>query len=1044
MPETAPPFVGRLAEMRWLRQRLDLAASGNAQCVLIRGEPGIGKTRLAHELRGLAVAAGFEPLVGRAYEDVQLPFLPFRDDVLPALVHHCEETGRARPDALITDGPNLLDPPDSSSPDHAVRALLELAALLLDAAQRSPRFILLDDLHWADAPSIDLVRHVVYRLAGRVPPTRLLLVATAQPAPSIAPLSREYRCAVLELQGLDALEAADLARRLGASRALPAASLAATGGNPVAIEAVARAGAAAAPAVPVDTDDLDLAQLSESCRDVLALVALLVPDATPEVLTALGRWDEPTLAAALRIALATGLLVEEGQHLEFARATLRRRCLALLDPRARRQAHAAAARALGPTPGPHDLSVARHLMGAGTDADPTEVAEVTDAAAREAMRLCAWEDAAELFDASITARKRRGDDRGSADLVAALADRHVLAGTCRLYALDREGVYEHFAVGARLSASIGDETRELRALTEQLVARIAAGPVTAQDVDPVARLADRLADEQPALGSEALVDVSQAQWSQLRIGEARATIARALAIAEPRGLHVAAERAYVSRAVTEWMTLDLPAALESLRRADEHGIASGDPTRRMGPVYRRPLTLLWLGEVAEAERACAEAGALSEALRSQYEYVLVLAARVGIATLRGEHAAAEDLGEHALRLQRLSGYQWAAGLYLPVLALSHLERGDAGRAEAAIDEWARTADDVSQIPLRLLRDVVAVRSGQAGAETLDRVPGLPPTPMLGAQDWACLVVELATRLDAPAAAEAAVAYVEATLARGMRISGSLGRSLDRVAAEGLALLGRTDDARARYEAAIALTDRAGALGEGALARLGLARLVAGSDRATSAQLLRAALPLLERLDLVPALREADDLARVLGTDLQHSTATDSEPTSQIATVLFFDVVDSTRLTAELGDVAYWRRARALEARLRAVVAQAGGTTLPGVNVGDGLIALFDAPAAAVDAALSGVAAAGPTELRLHVGLHHGPVLRRGDTLYGATVNLTARVCASSGVDEVLVSEPVRQLVGETLAEAVAFVDRGAHELKGVDPPQRLYAAVAPA
>jgi class 3 adenylate cyclase len=1024
--------------MRWLRQRLDLAAAGDPQCVLLVGEAGIGKTRLALELRSLAIAEHFEPLAGRAYEDVQVPFLPLRDDVLPALVHHCEQTGRPCPDALVVDEPGGGDPfSHGAGPDVAGRALLELAALLLDAAARAPRFVLLEDLHWADRASIELLRHVVYRLAGRLPRTRLLLVTTAQPDAAIEPLEREHHCAVLELQGLGPLEAADLARRLGTSRALPDASIAATGGNPRAIEAAARAdrtdGERAGRAAG------DGSALPPACRAVLAWSALLVPDASRATLAALERWDDETLDAALRAAFTAGILVEDGAHLAFASARQRREWIAELDPVARRQAHAAAARVLGPPVGPALPSVARHLVGAGSAADPVEVARVTEAAGRAAVKVCAWEEAAELFAASIAASRAAPASGSTADL----ADRHVLAGKCRQFALDAETAQEHFEAAAALSASIGDDAGELRARAEHLLTRISAGPVGRAEVEPVATLADALSEREPALGAEALVDISQAEWTQLRLADARATIDRALALAEPRHLHVAAERAYVSRAVTEWMTMDLPAALESLRRADEHAIACADPTRRIGPVYRRPLTLLWLGEVAEAERACDEATELSEAVRSQYEFVLVLAARVSIAALRGEHHAAEDLAEHALRLQRLSGYQWAAGLYLPVLALSHLERGDPVRAETALAEWDRTADEVSRIPLRLLRDLVAVRSGHAGEETLDRLPQLPDPPMLGAQDWAILAVELASRLGRPAAAERPVALIEATIARGMRISSSLGRSLERTAADGLAMLGHVDDARTRYDAAIELADRTGAVAEGALARLGLARLMAGRERPLAARALRAALPALERLRLAPALREADEVAAELGTDLPHSAATDVEPVAQTATVLFFDVVDSTRLTEQLGDVAYWHRARGLEARLRAVVAQSGGTTLPGVNVGDGLIALFERADRALEAGLGGVAAAEPTQLRLHVGLHHGPVLRRGDTLYGTAVNLAARVCASSGVDEVLVSEPVRRLVGDRLDHAVAFVDRGTHTLKGVEAPQRLFAAVTP-
>jgi len=1030
---TGEPLVGRLPEMRWLRDRLDLAATGKPQCVLVVGEPGIGKTRLAHELRELAVARGFEPLAGRAFEDVRMPLLPLRDDVLPALLAHCRQTGRAPPTALVSEPAEAAEAvPDGPGAGVATHVFLELAALLLDAAAATSRFVLLDDLHWADPASIDLIRHVVYRIAGRLPPTRLLLVATGCRRPTLVPLEREHHCSVLELRALDGLEAADLARRLGTRRALPDASLAATGGNPLAIERTAGTATASAPGEGARILD----RLPASSREVLAWVAVLVPEATPERLAALARWDGATVSSVLGAALAAGVLVEDGRRLVFSGPDLRRHCLGWFDPLALRQAHLAAARLGDPGPGPASLVAARHLVAAGTLADPVEVARVTEAAARDAMKVCAWEKAAELFEASITARDHlaaRPDDG---------AELHRLAGDARLFALDEEGASDHYEIAAHLSVTCGDRAGELRARKGSLHAHIAVGPVERAEVEAVASLAESLVDTDPALAAECLVDVSQAQWIALRIPEARATIDRVLRLVEGLGLHGVAALAYVSRAITDWMTLDLRAALDALDRGQQNARSSADPLHRVRIAYRRPSTLLWLGEVDAADAAAREATELGEALHYQYEYVLVLAARVGVAALRGDYAAVEDLTEHALRLQRLSGYQWAAALYLPVLALTHLERGDAEQALVPLDAWEDTADRMSRVPLRLLRDVVAVRAGRAGVETLARLPGLPATPMLGTQDWAVLAIELARRLDEPRAAVAPLALVEATLARGMRVSSSLARLLDRTAADGHALLGHTNEARARYQAAIVLADDVNAPVEGAFARLGLARLLRRQDRASAARLLRAALPVLEHRGLAPALAEADELARALGADTGRAPAADhQEPVSDTGTVLFYDVVDSTRLTEELGDVAYWRHARALESRLRTVVAQAGGTTLPGVSVGDGLLALFPSPATALAAALDGVDAAAPTELRLHVGLHHGPVLRRGDALYGATVNFAARACSVSGADEVLVSERVRDLVCDERDAKVAFVDRGNHALKGIDAPQRLFAAV---
>ncbi|TFG94348.1 MAG: ATP-binding protein, partial [Myxococcales bacterium] len=71
----SPPFVGRAAEYRWLEERLQLAATGRPQVVLIRGDAGIGKTRLVRELEGTATRAGLRVFHGRAREDASLPYL---------------------------------------------------------------------------------------------------------------------------------------------------------------------------------------------------------------------------------------------------------------------------------------------------------------------------------------------------------------------------------------------------------------------------------------------------------------------------------------------------------------------------------------------------------------------------------------------------------------------------------------------------------------------------------------------------------------------------------------------------------------------------------------------------------------------------------------------------------------------------------------------------------------------------------------------------------------------------------------------------------
>src|SRR5262249_11683956 len=160
-----------------------------------------------------------------------------------------------------------------------------------------------------------------------------------------------------------------------------------------------------------------------------------------------------------------------------------------------------------------------------------------------------------------------------------------------------------------------------------------------------------------------------------------------------------------------------------------------------------------------------------------------------------------------------------------------------------------------------------------------------------------------------------------------------------------------------------------------------------------------------------------------------------------ATVLFVDVVDSTRLTEELGDVEYRDRARVLEQRLRLVVAEHGGTAMPGINLGGGLLALFPAPRVAGDTAIPAIDIGREGSLRLHLGLHQGTVLRERDAAFGGTVNAAARICALTSPDEILVSDGLHRTLTSAGEAGLAFVDRGTHRLKGIAEEQSLFAVV---
>jgi class 3 adenylate cyclase len=157
----------------------------------------------------------------------------------------------------------------------------------------------------------------------------------------------------------------------------------------------------------------------------------------------------------------------------------------------------------------------------------------------------------------------------------------------------------------------------------------------------------------------------------------------------------------------------------------------------------------------------------------------------------------------------------------------------------------------------------------------------------------------------------------------------------------------------------------------------------------------------------------------------------------LATVLFTDIVDSTRKAAEAGD-RQWRRWLDEHDRVaRQIIERHRGHWIK--STGDGLLATFDGPGRAVRCALALGPAVRPTGLSLRAGLHTGEIELRGDDVGGLAVHAASRVMAQSEPGEVWVSRVVTEL---TAGAGLKFAERGARDLKGLPGAWELFAASA--
>jgi class 3 adenylate cyclase len=159
-----------------------------------------------------------------------------------------------------------------------------------------------------------------------------------------------------------------------------------------------------------------------------------------------------------------------------------------------------------------------------------------------------------------------------------------------------------------------------------------------------------------------------------------------------------------------------------------------------------------------------------------------------------------------------------------------------------------------------------------------------------------------------------------------------------------------------------------------------------------------------------------------------------DPDRVLATVLFTDIVDSTRRAAELGDRRWHRLLEEHQGVVRQHLARFRGREIK--TTGDGFLATFDGPARAIRAADAIRADLRALGLEVRVGLHTGECELLGQDIGGIAVHIAARVLTQARAGEIVCSRTVKDLVA---GSGFGFADRGTHQLKGVPDRWQLYA-----
>ncbi len=440
----ASALIGRRAELSWLRARVDLALGGFAHLVIVEGESGIGKTRLAHEALEHARRRRAAVQRGRCYDHLDLPYLPLRDSLLTAVAQSLTARGRHADAELVErarvdiDLTRLADTssPETLSPEviqrERTRELFALTDLVLEHVRIEPTVVFVDDVDWADTATIDLLRHLLFRLDDEQVPLLVLATSRADPAAraadGVSRLRSEPRTAVVHLNPLTALEATELLRQREPGAALDRARnlAAASGGNPLLIEALARdrraTGIGPAPAHPiVAAIGTTLDALSPAAARVVLTVAVLGPDAQRRRVLAISEADDD----ALDEAIVAGVLVEDGRKLAFSHPVYAHTAYDRASLAARRDLHQEAASILL-----EPRAIAHHLV-AGDAVNDAEALERVRAAGNDALARGEWNEAARYYEAALARAAVAERDRRAPPSRRAQPPRQPATGTGR-------------------------------------------------------------------------------------------------------------------------------------------------------------------------------------------------------------------------------------------------------------------------------------------------------------------------------------------------------------------------------------------------------------------------------------------------------------------------------------------------------------------------------------------------------------------------------------------------------------------------------------
>jgi DNA-binding SARP family transcriptional activator len=640
------PFVGRAAQFERLRAAV---AGADRRLLAISGDPGIGKTRLLAELAAASHEDGATVLYGRSPEEAVAPYQPFAEALRPF----------ASADAGLAPLFGEAAPGDAAG---ARLRLFEAVAATLAEAPGRPVLLALDDLHWADAPSLRLLAHVL-RDTREAP---LVIVGTYREselgrshplARALADLRRDRLVERIALRGLDGDAAAGLiAGWVGteASAGLTGAVQDETGGNPFFIEEVLRhllESGALGPhglvrpvrelGVPESVREVigrRLDRLGSEAVDVLETAAVIGPEFELEVLEAACPAPRETILDALESA-AEANLVRGGWA--FAHALIREALITDLSSLRRARLHARVAEALDALPAARPAELAHHGVEAVPLVGGERAAGWARAAGDAALARLAYEEAAEHYGHALEVAGERPE------LLLARADALMRAGDPEADAACADAV--------RAARAAGDpELLGLAALVSCGLGVTIVG-LDARRAALLEEALDALDDGAYALRARLLARLAIALYYAPQRDRSGPLSAAAVAAAREAADVDALLAALNARHVGLWHPSGLAERFRVAGEMIELAVAHGRPEAELQGRHWRCVDLWESGDLAGFQAGVGEHARLADALRLPAFQWYAPMWRAAIAALQGRSDEATRLAAEGAALAARAG-----------------------------------------------------------------------------------------------------------------------------------------------------------------------------------------------------------------------------------------------------------------------------------------------------------------------------------------------------------------------------------------------------